>query len=135
MKGSRCIAHKGCSRRDFINKSSLLTAGTLIMSNLNVYSSSKKVVIPSVRSYGAASGYVPQIRAAFVRRKEEYGMWWPGDIYDGEAARRKYTEELSKEAKVLGVGLDIRPNPIYSLEEADEWLAESKASQADGLMV
>ena len=105
------------------------------MGNLNVYSSSRKMMIPSVRSYGAASGFVPQIRAAFVRRKEEYGMWWPGDIYDGEAARRKYTEELNKTAKALGVELDIKSSPIYSLEEADEWLAEAKDSQVDGLMM
>ena len=135
MKKSRCIAHKSCSRRDFINQSALLTAGTLLMGNLNVYSSSKKMVIPSVRSYGAASGYVPQIRAAFVRREEEYGMWWPGDIYDGEAAKEKYTEELNKTAKALGVDLHIKPIPIYSLEEADEWLTEAKASQVDGLML
>jgi hypothetical protein len=135
MKGSRCIAHKSCSRRDFINKSTLLTAGTLIMGNLNVYSSSRKMMIPSVRSHGAASGYVPQIRAAFVRRKEDYGMWWPGDIYDGEAAREKYTEELNQTAKALGVELDIKSSPIYSLEEADEWLAEAKDSQIDGLMM
>jgi len=62
-------------------------------------------------------------------------MWWPGDIYDGEAARRKYTEELNKTAKALGVELDIKSSPIYSLEEAEEWLAEAKASQCDGLMM
>ena len=135
MKKSRCIAHNSCSRRDFINKSTILTAGTLLMGNLSVYSNGRQVVIPSVRSYGSASGYVPQIRAAFVRRKEEYGMWWPGDIYDGEAAKKKYTKELTKTAKALGVELDIKPTPIYSLEEADRWLAEAKASQADGLMM
>ena len=135
MKKSRCIAHQSCSRRDFINKSTVLTAGTLLMGNLGVYSSSKASVVPNVRSFGPASGYKPRIKAAFVRRKEEYGMWWPGAIYDGEAAKRKYTEELTKTAKSLGVELFIKPTPIYSLEEADEWLAEAKSSQTDGLMM
>lgn len=135
MKKNRCMAHHNCSRRDFINKSTLITAGTLLMGNLDVYSRAEKVVIPSVHSYGIASGYVPQIRAAFVRRKEEYGMWWPGDIYDGEAARKKYTEELSKTARSLGVELNIKSSPIYSIEEADKWLAEAKTSQTDGLMM
>lgn len=135
MKKSRCIAHTGCSRRDFINTSSLFTAGTLLMGHLDAYSRTKKRFVPSLGPYGEASGYVPQIRAAFVRRKEEYGIWWPGDVYDGESARRTYTEELSHTARTLGVELDIRSNPIYNLEEADQWLAESKVSQADGLML
>jgi hypothetical protein len=135
MKKSRCIAHNSCNRRDFINKSTVLTAGTLLMGNLGAYSSSIASVVPYARSFGAASGYKPRIKAAFVRRKEEYGMWWPGDIYDGEAARSKYTEELTKTAKSLDVELSIKPTPIYSLEDADEWLAEAKSSQSDGLML
>ena len=137
MKKSRCIAHNSCSsgRRDFIKKSTFLTAGTLLMGNMSAYSSGNKPVIPPVRSYGPATGYVPQIRAAFVRRKEDYGMWWPGAIYDGEAARKKYTEELNKTARLLGVKLDIKPTPIYSLEESDAWLAEAKSSQVDGLII
>ena len=62
-------------------------------------------------------------------------MWWPGAIYDGEAAKNKYTEELTKTAKSLDVELSIKPTPIYSLEEADEWIAEAKSSQTDGLMM
>ena len=135
MKKNRCIAHNSCSRRDFINTSTIATAGTLILGNLSVYSRDKGFVLPSVRSYGAASVHVPKIRAAFVRREEAYGMWWPGDIYDGEAARKKYTEELSTTARSLGVELDIRQKPIYSLEEADTWLSDAKASRADGLML
>jgi hypothetical protein len=105
------------------------------MGNLNVYSRANKMLVPSLGPYGEASAYVPKIRAAFVRREEDYGMWWPGDVYDGESARRTYTEELSQTARTLGMELDIRSNPIYNLEEADQWLAEVKASQADGLML
>jgi len=90
---------------------------------------------PSIRSYGHASGYVPKIRVTFVRREEEYGMWWPGAVYDGETARKKYSEKLKQTAQSLGVDLTIKPTPIYSLEEADQWIAEAKATQTDGLMV
>ena len=62
-------------------------------------------------------------------------MWWPGAVYDGEAAKKKYTEELISTAKVFGVKLDIRPEPIYNLEEADAWLDKAKSSHVDGLMV
>jgi len=88
-----------------------------------------------MRPCGPASEYVPTIKAAFVRRKEDYGMWWPGAVYDGKAARRKYTAKLIETAKALGVKLDLRPQPIYSLEEADAWLAHAKAENVDGLIV
>jgi len=88
-----------------------------------------------MRPCGPASKYVPTIKAAFVRRKEDYGMWWPGAVYDGEAARRKYTAQLTQTAKTLGVKLDLRPEPIYTPAEADDWLAEAKANKVDGLMV
>ena len=86
-----------------------------------------------MRPCGPASKYVPTIKAAFVRRKEDYGMWWPGAVYDGKAARRRYTAQLIKTAKTLGAKLDLRPEPIYSIEEADAWLAQAKAAKVDGL--
>jgi hypothetical protein len=62
-------------------------------------------------------------------------MWWPGAVYDGEATREKYTAEMIQAAKTLGVKLDLRPEPIYSLEEADAWLAQARADNVDGLLV
>ncbi|MFC2126464.1 hypothetical protein ACFLU5_16870 [Bacteroidota bacterium] len=137
MNNRRCIAGCQCttSRRNFIKKSTFLAAGTLLMSNASLYAEERKVLIPKMQSFGPGASYVPEIKAAFVRRKEEYGMWWPGAVYDGEAAKKKYTEELSQTAKALNVKLDIRPEPIHSLEEADKWLGDAKSSQADGLMV
>jgi len=137
MQKSRCIAHNGChsGRRDFIRKSGLLTAGALIMGNLSVYTRNKNLIIPALRAFGPASGFVPRIKAAFVRRKEEYGMWWPGAVYDGEAARNKYTEVLTETSRSLGVNLNIKPTPIYNMEESDAWLAEAGTSQIDGLIL
>jgi hypothetical protein len=84
---------------------------------------------------GPASKYVPSVKAAFVRRKEDYGMLWPGAVYDGEAASAKYTTQLDQAAQKLGVKVDLRPEPIYSAAEADAWLAEAKAARVDGLML
>ena len=91
--------------------------------------------IEPMRACGPASKYVPTIKAAFVRRKEDYGMWWPGAVYDGRSARRKYTAQMIKTAKSLGVKLDLRPEPIYSGSVADAWLARAKAAKVDGLIV
>jgi hypothetical protein len=84
---------------------------------------------------GPASKYVPSVKAAFVRRKEDYGILWPGAVYDGEAARAKYTTQLDQAAQKLGVKVDLRPEPIYSAAEADAWLTEAKAARVDGLML
>lgn len=79
--------------------------------------------------------YRAKIRAAFVRRKGPYGMRWPGEVYDGEAARAQYTAALNAAASKLRLDLALRPEPIYSAEEADAWLAEAKAAKPDGLLI
>ena len=84
---------------------------------------------------GPASKLVPAVKVAFVRRKGPYGLWWPGAVYDGEAARTMYTEKILQAAKALNLKADIRPDPIYSAAEADAWIADAKASGADGLLV
>jgi hypothetical protein len=137
MGKSRCIANCNCSsdRREFIKKSAILTAGTLLFNGFNLYSGGKGIMIPEIRGWGQASGYVPKIKAAFVRRKEEYGMRWPGAVYDGEAARNIYTEKLKETSAELGLDMDIRSFPIFSPEEADLWLKDSKESNVDGLCI
>jgi len=138
MKKSNCLAHCNChnsDRREFIKKVSLVTAGSLIISRLNLLSNESKIAIPVPRSYGQASTYTPLIKATFVRRQEDYGMLWPGAVYDGEAGRKKYTEDISKAADQLGIKLDLRSSPVYSLEEANSWLGEAKAAEVDGLVL
>ena len=88
-----------------------------------------------IKPAGPASKYVSTIKATFVRREEDYGMWWPGAIYDGKAALKKYKSELQKTANELGVKIDILSTPIYSIDEADQWLAKAKAEKPDGLVV
>ncbi len=137
MKRNRCIANCNCNsgRREFIKKSAILTAGTFMLNYGDVYSREQEVMIPAIHGYGQASDYVPKIKAAFVRRKEEYGMRWPGAVYDGEAARNSYTEKLIKASRELNLSLDIRSTPIFNPEEADLWLKETKESRADGLVL
>ena len=84
---------------------------------------------------GPGAKYVPRVHAAFVRRKEEYGMLWPGAIYDGESARREYTQRITAAANELGLKIDLRPEPIYSAAEAEAWLAEAKLAKPDGLLL
>lgn len=137
MKNSRCIANCNCgsSRRDFLKKSAILTAGAIFVNNFSIYARERGVIPPINKGFGAASTYVPKIKAAFVRRKGEYGMRWPGAVYDGEAAKTKYTEELKKAAGTIGFSLDLRNDPIYTPEEADIWLKEAKDNKSDGLFV
>ena len=130
----QCDGHYKCTRRDFLRGSTVLLAGSSLLTGCTSLWQQRMIAEP-VRPCGPASKYVPTIKAAFVRRKGDYGMWWPGAIYDGETARRKYTAKLTQTAKTLGVNFDLRPEPIYSLAEADTWLAEAKANKVDGLMV
>jgi len=106
-----------------------------LVNNFSIYARDRGVIDPATRGFGVASGYVPKIKAAFVRRREEYGMRWPGAVYDGEAARTKYTDDLRKAAATLDLSLDLRDTPIYNPEEADVWLKQARESKADGLIV
>lgn len=137
MTKSRCLAGCNCSsgRRDFIKKSAIVTAGTLISGNFSLYAGKNSGAFPVIKPAGEASHYVPMIKAAFVRRKEEYGMRWPGAVYDGEAARKKYSDELKNFAGLSGINLDLRETPIYSPDEADSWINQAKEAKADGLFL
>ena len=91
--------------------------------------------ISRIRPAGPASKYLPKIHAAFVRRKEEYGMWWPGAVYDGKKAQQQYTNQITKAAAKLPANIKIKPKPIYSLNEAKQWIAAAEIENADGMLL
>ena len=47
---------------------------------------SQRIAVQPIRQCGPAAKYRPTLWAAFVRREGEYGILWPGAVYDGEAA-------------------------------------------------
>ncbi len=137
MKENRCSACHGtyAGRREFIKKSAILTAGSFFVRSLGNYGIESLQDQKYIRVSGKAANYVPLIKAAFVRRKEGYGMRWPGAVYDGEAARTRYTEDLKKSAASLNIKLDLRDDPVYSSDEADQWLNYVKESKPDGILL
>ncbi len=140
IPGNYPLCPGACSRRGFLmaagsaalGQSLLGCAGAARLPRADMAGGGAEV---SIARGGPASKYVPSIRAAFVRRKGEYGMWWPGQIYDGEAALANYRQKIEATANQLGIKLDLRSVPIHSLAEADQWVAEAKANQPDGLLV
>ncbi len=135
MRVSRCAAKRRCghghSRREFLAGASVASA-SLLAGCLPVRS---RPAIARARPHGPASRLVPTVRACFVRRKGDYGMRWPGQVYDGEAARAMYSGKLAATAKAQGLKLDLAPKPIHSNAEADAWVAEAVAAKPDGLLV
>ena len=88
-----------------------------------------------IKPVGPASRYTPTLQVAFVRRKGDYGIYWPGAIYDGAKALADYRAKIESTARQLGINATIRPESIYSEAEADAWVAQAKAAQTDGLLV
>ncbi len=121
------------TRRNFLISTGLLTLGSFFPSHL--IWAENLADDDLIKPCGPASKYKSKLSAAFVRREGEYGMWWPGQIYDGEAALKKYQEQIIETSKLLNMEIDLRPTPIYSHEEADHWIAETKDKQPDGVMV
>lgn len=138
-KESRCAMQCNChnnGRRDFLKNTAFIAAGATLMGKMAFSLNIEGIEIPVIKAYGEASKYVPLVKAAFVRRREEnFGVRWPGAIYDVKEAKKKYSEQLSSTAKSLGVNLDLRESPIYDLNEADAWLKEAGEKGVDGLML
>jgi hypothetical protein len=112
----------------------LLTAGSAALAPARL--AAQATAAPgAIKPAGPASKYTPVVKAAFVRRKGDYGMLWPGAIWDGEAAMKKIRERFAADAKKMGVTLDLRAEPLYSAAESDAWVAESAAAKPDGLLV
>ena len=128
---ARCHHSHHVSRREFVVASS----ASLLSASLFGLLPNRLAAAAEIAQHGPASKYVPVIKACFVRRKGEYGMRWPGQVFDGEAARQKYTNQIREEAKTLGIKIDLPETPIYSMEEAQQWIAKAVESKADGLLV
>lgn len=91
----------------------------------------EKIIKPN----GPGAQYAPVVNAAFVRRKGDYGMLWPGAIYDGKKALQQYKNDILNTEKELGIKINLREEPIYSLAEAEGWIMEAKSANVDGLLV
>lgn len=129
---AKCSCHALLSRRTFLGAAAG-AAGTSLLAGCG-QAALRQPILP-IRLNGPASKCVPTVKAAFVRRRGEYGMRWPGQVYDGKAARKMYTEKIVRAAKALNMKLDLRPEPIYSHAEAGAWVAKAVAAKPDGLLV
>lgn len=137
MPHSRCAARCGSclhlNRRQFVANASISMASASLLGSW--LSGAGRALGDEISRNGPAALCKPTIMACFVRRKGPYGMRWPGQVFDGEAARKKYTEQIEATAKQLNLKLDLRPQPIYSGEEANAWIARATEAKSDGLLV
>jgi hypothetical protein len=132
----KCNCNHNLSRRQFIRGSAGLVAGSVLLQGCsNTFATEPMITQNPIRACGPASKYVPTISAAFVRRKEEYGMRWPGAVYDGRAALKMYSDKMISTAKKLGAKFALRSEPLYSLAEAQSWIAEAEKENVDGLVL
>ncbi len=131
----KCNCNHSINRRQFIHSAAGLAAGSVLLQGCSALVKEPMVTKNPIRPCGSASKYTPTIKAAFVRRKEDYGMLWPGAVYDGQAARKMYTEKMMSAANKLRAELVLRSEPLYSLAETESWIAEAEAQKADGLML
>ena len=135
MCPNRCAAHchaHHLTRRDFLRASTVAAGSTLLGGSI---AGAWGAVVPAFAPCGPGSKCVPAIKVAFVRRKGDYGMRWPGQVYDGEAARKLYTRKIQETAASLKMNADIRPAPLHTLAESEAWIAEAKSGKCDGLLV
>jgi len=121
------------SRRKFISHTGYGLLGVVILNDMIdlLGAETEKGIAP----VGPGSKYVPRIKAAVVRRAEEYGMRWPGQVYEGREAQKNYCRQASTAAAELGLELDLNSTEINSPQQADTWIARAVKSKADGLLI
>jgi hypothetical protein len=113
----------------------LLSRRRLLVSASGWLALAEAVIAGRIQPAGPGAKYVPRVAAAFVRRREDYGILWPGAIFDGETALKNYRRQAEAACQQLGISLELRPEPIYSEEEADAWLAAARQRRPDGLLL
>jgi len=141
MHGSHCYAQccgkHSWRRRDFLSASAL-AVGSALLNGCAPGSAARNGAVSMLAAAprcGPGANCVPTIHAAFVRRKGPYGMWWPGEVYDGDAARAMYTRKIQETGAQLRANVTLRPEPLCSAAEADEWLAHATQANCDGLLL
>ena len=82
-RGEACLPR---TRRAFLKESTAVLAGTSFLAGCSVGANNHSPVQRSIRQCGPASRYRPALWAALVRRQGDYGMLWPGAVYDGDVA-------------------------------------------------
>lgn len=138
FKSTGCPAHAcGChmNRRQFLTRAAMATAAPVVLGGLGSCGSDSAPAFARIRACGPGSKHVARIKAAFVRRKGDYGMRWPGAVYDGETSKKFFSESLLREAGRLGIDFNLQPEPLYSLDESKAWVEAAKTEGVDGLMV
>ena len=137
MRTNRCAAK--CSRYQGVSRRSFLAAtSTSLMTAAGVgewFSRSGAAVAGIIKPKGPGADCVPTVKCCFVRRKGEYGMRWPGQVFDGKAALKKYTQQIKATAKQLNTNLDLRPQPLHGMDESEAWIKEVTDAKPDGLLV
>lgn len=86
-------------------------------------------------SWGPGHKATPRMKAVFVRSEEEYDFLWPGQGYDGEAARRDYTDKMTQAAREIGIDVVLQGQIIHSIEQANEFAASLKEQNFDAALV
>jgi len=129
---ARCSHCKPISRREFVSVASASFATAPMLAG---WLSGQTAQAGVIKPKGPASQCVPSIKVCFVRREGEYGMRWPGQIYDGKTALAEYSKKIEATARELGLKINLTPKPIYGDQEADAWIAEAVAQKPDGLLV
>ncbi len=74
------------------------------------------------------------LRVAFVKRRV-YDFSWPGGAYDGEAARKRYTEQILAAGRELGMQIAMEPQPLHEQAAADRFLAGLQRHPPDGVLL
>lgn len=121
----------GFSRREMLASA----AGTAILGGLLTHRA-QAAELPASRP--AVVRETPEIRAAFLRPKQDYWLGWPGTAWDKNmcgpfmAKSKKLIGQFAADMKMRVTWAD---EPLHEEPDVDKFIAEVTASRPDGLVL
>lgn len=132
---------EGVDRRAFLAAGGALSAGGLVSS---VFADDDAANPPAPREKEPA-----RVRAVFLfppaqvvndgrmedSWQQHHWFTWPGNQFEPEKQREKFTAVIRKIADRLGVQVEFGPEAIYQEAKATAWLEETRAAKPDAVLI
>ena len=124
----------GIGRREFLAAAGA-TAGLIAVRSLSANAAEKNTLVGRRKERAT-------VRVAFLYPPSKTfaddpdGWWsWPGNEFDAEGRQKRYTAELRKIEKKLGMKVEVEGQPIATDEQVGRLKREIEAKRHDGLLL
>jgi hypothetical protein len=134
---------KPLGRRDFLVLNGAVGASLLLADFAAQHASAVEVAMqPRAKQRARVTAVFLYPPADVVNEGKMEDSWapnhwftWPGNQFEPEAQQAKFTDKIRQMAESLGIDVQFAPQAIYKRTEVDEFIAKTKQSAPDAVLV